>query len=596
MRLRLSRGDMMHSYLRSMHFQTKLGYLIFFAVFLPLVLSVFLFNSYIARENQKALNETVTDAFTQTYGMLSSRFELVRENILLMLLDGNSRELLQGKRSDTTLMQKKALKDKADAMVDFIESREGIWRLYIYVPDDYSEIIDRKHYFPFSDTEGSPWFHELIEGPYRDMWSYGYHLGEQERHNISYFVRVCDAVNYQKTVAVLRIDIALNDIEEILGGAASLNDSRICLLDKNDVVATSGGDTDVTNLFTDLTDFSFFETKVKSVTQGSLKIDVRYRTFKNQPWLLVMTVPNPTGVMSLNLGQWQYILLLVIAGGILSFMASVAYTQRISRGLKLVSKSMKDLQNGFPDPLPPPKSNDEIGELIKSYNYLTRKLKELMDVSLLASKSLKNAELRALRAQINPHFLYNTLELINYHSYKKDTAAVSEVVTLLSRFYKLSLNRQKEFCEIWQELELTECYFKIQNMRYHGKIMLNIDVPISLYQKKIPHIILQPLVENAIYHGIMKREDEVGEVTISAVIEGDVIMMSVTDTGVGMDEEILKNLDGGENLEIRVQEHSTHYGVTNINERLKGYYGESFKLVYESKPGFGTKVSFAIPL
>ncbi|MDR1766793.1 MAG: histidine kinase [Lachnospiraceae bacterium] len=730
--------------LKNTRLRTKLYGIVMFSVFCPLITAMVLFNLYTAARAQEQANQSMYDTFSQTYELLSTRFELVRQNILLMLLDGNSRRLIQEYSGTTDMFERKALKDKAGAIVDFVESREGIDRLYVYVPDAYTEIMDYKNYFPMSELENVPNYRELVTSNYRNTWTYdsptrqapeaqgglpagsapaasvpaspvpetaidvpaspmpetaigvpappipetavgvpaslapettmgvptppvpetaasvpaspmpetgeaGLPIGGDPRTagdaddyhqqvidgKISYLVRVCDIKDYSRTVAVLRLDISLQLVEDILSQAISMQGSSIYLLGDGSPVAM-GGRGAAPELLEPLARRSFLD--VIETTYRDVGVDyvILSRTFKNHPWELRMVVPKNKGLNLLNLRQWWYIVSFTIFAGVLCFIVSLMFSSRIAGRLNTVSASMKHLRNGMPEPLPLPRSRDEIGELYESYNYLSDKLTKLFDAQKITDKNLKNAELRALRAQINPHFLYNSLELVNYHAYRNDAAAVSEVVELLSRFYKLSLNKQGEFCEIWKELELTNCYFRIQNMRYHDLITLTIDVPVDLYQYRMPHILLQPLVENAVYHGIMKRPGSGGEIRISGGLDGGDIILTVSDDGAGMDGETLQLLNGhsrgpgageyaGEyapepamlagappaaaaakpqpdggvapspGTQPPAHPDSSHYGISNINERLVGYYGESYRLVFESTPMRGTTVRIRIP-
>ena len=233
------------------------------------------------------------------------------------------------------------------------------------------------------------------------------------------------------------------------------------------------------------------------------------------------------------------------------------------------------MKDGELERLPEPKSMDEIGLLIESYNYLTGELKMLNAGRDMAAANQKRAEFIALQAQINPHFLYNTLEMINYFAMIGDAKQVERIVLLLSHFYKRCLNHGAEYTTLSQELDLTQTYFSIQEIRYRGKIRLEKQIPDILLTCQVPHIVLQPIVENAIHHGIMNTPEQEGTITISGLQDGDTLLISVHDDGAGIPAEKLMMLAKGMEFAYGMAEEGSHYGMRNIDKRLKNLYGEA---------------------
>ena len=262
----------------------------------------------------------------------------------------------------------------------------------------------------------------------------------------------------------------------------------------------------------------------------------------------------------------------------------------------MVSDGMTALKDGELKPLPRTRRQDEIGMLIESYNYLSDELVMLKNAQKLAAESQKHAEMVALQAQINPHFLYNTLEMINYYAMVGDAKQVERIVILLSRFYKRCLNHGNEYATVRDELELTRFYCEIQQIRNEDRIQFVFDVPEEMMQSLVPHLILQPLVENAIHHGILKKPDRSGTVRVTGKYDGDALCITVQDDGVGMTPERLKQL--WEELEdVKANEESgSHYALRNINARLVSLYGPGAGLSYESAEGEGTAITIRLPV
>lgn len=198
----------------------------------------------------------------------------------------------------------------------------------------------------------------------------------------------------------------------------------------------------------------------------------------------------------------------------------------------------------------------------------------------------KEYEMRALQAQINPHFLYNTLSLINWKAIEADAKDISKITLALSTFYRTSLNKGKNVMSLSDELRNMRSYLDIQLMMHDYEFDVEFDVDESIGQYQSLNLMLQPLIENAIAHGIDVKTDGRGKLTITGKEDGDLIVLTVADNGVGMSDEQAARI---------LTEESKGYGVRNVNERIKLYYGEQYSLQIESKIGQGTKASIRIP-
>jgi two-component system sensor histidine kinase YesM len=216
---------------------------------------------------------------------------------------------------------------------------------------------------------------------------------------------------------------------------------------------------------------------------------------------------------------------------------------------------------------------------------------QLVEDKYRLGQAVKQLELKALQAQINPHFLYNTLDLINWMSAKYKAEEIRALVSALSKFYKLSLSGGEDTVRVRGELEHVQAYVQIQNMRYADCIRLILNVPEPLLDYPILKLVIQPLVENAIFHGIRHKADENGIIEINGEIQNEVLCLHVRDDGVGMPEERVNGI-----LSAHPHTENHHgYGVRNIDERLRLRYGAGFGLSFRSAPGEGTTVTVRIP-
>jgi two-component system sensor histidine kinase YesM len=239
---------------------------------------------------------------------------------------------------------------------------------------------------------------------------------------------------------------------------------------------------------------------------------------------------------------------------------------------------------------------DEITELGISFNLMIGQIRDLLNAKILEQENLKKAELRALQAQINPHFLYNTLDTIVWMAESNKPDQVIEIVRALSSFFRIALSRGKDWISLRQEIEHVQSYLTIQKMRYRDILDYKIDVDESLLDSTTLKLTLQPLVENALYHGI-KTKRTGGNIVVSAQRgDGDRVVLQVRDDGVGFTPYKLaqiREMLSGETDVITMKEGG--FGLENVNKRIKLYYGPQYGLAIESQYRGGTKVTVTIP-
>ena len=233
-------------------------------------------------------------------------------------------------------------------------------------------------------------------------------------------------------------------------------------------------------------------------------------------------------------------------------------------------------------------SNDEIGELIRGYNTLLGKIQTLITEVYESEITQKKYEMKALQNQINPHFLYNTLSLINWKAIENGNKDISEITLALSHFYRTSLNKGKNVLPIADEIKNVKSYIAVQLFMHDYEFDVEYDIDEEIMQYESLNLILQPIVENAIEHGIeVMEEDKRGLITIKGWIEGSDILISITDNGVGMGEEKAASI---------ITQHSKGYGMRNVNDRIHLFYGENYGLSVYSEINKGTTITARIPI
>jgi two-component system sensor histidine kinase YesM len=302
--------------------------------------------------------------------------------------------------------------------------------------------------------------------------------------------------------------------------------------------------------------------------------------------------------MQIGLTRWAIGGLAVIVAAILF---SIAAAWRISKSIYAPIKRLHDVTTTIArhdiEALVTADNADEITELGLSFNIMVGKIKELLDAKIEEHENLKKAELRALQAQINPHFLYNTLDTIIWMAEARRIDQVVELVRVLSRFFRITLSKGKDWITVREEIEHVECYLAIQKIRYRDILYYQIDVPDDVRGGQMLKLTLQPLVENALYHGIKNKRKGGAIVVRGRRLEGDLLQIQVEDNGIGMTQEqaaqirALLNAEAGGSVIAE-----SGYGINNVNQRIKLYYGQEYGLTIESEYLCGTCVSVIIPL
>ena len=296
------------------------------------------------------------------------------------------------------------------------------------------------------------------------------------------------------------------------------------------------------------------------------------------------------------------ILLSVGLSAIFAISLYISLTQRIIRPLQLLKAKMRKAADGYLEAKIKTSGQDEIADLSDSFNTMLENIKHLIENNNREQEQVKKAELRTLQAQINPHFLYNTLESIIWMAESGKNDNVIKLVKAMSQFFRISLNKGRDWVTIQTELEHAKSYLTIQQMRYYDILTYEIEVDDALYSYPILAMTLQPLIENALYHGI-KNKRGLGKIRVSGQIENDYyILLTVEDNGIGISSERLQHIRESLTLPMESssseqidEESESGFGLFNVHQRLRLYFGEPCGLILESIYGEGARVSVRIP-
>ena len=393
--------------------------------------------------------------------------------------------------------------------------------------------------------------------------------------------------------AVLLIDMAYQGLDEVLDEVSLGNGGYIYLMDSNGEIIwhpkfelIASGRVKENNLEA----IHYSDGSIEEVFNNT-KQTVVIKTVGYTGWKLVGVIKG-AGI-SLNMLKTRLFIVFVISLIICIVILINTYISfRVTTPIRELEKSVKKLEEGNLDADIYMGGSYEIQHLGKSVQDMKRRIKGLMQDIVTEHEEKRKSEFDSLQAQINPHFLYNTLDIIVWQIENEKQSEAVHTVTALARFFRLSLGKGKNIVTIKAEIDHVKNYLMIQHMRFKNKFEYEFDVADDVLELASLKLMLQPLVENAIYHG-MEFMDGDGLITIKAWRENDELYLSVSDNGLGMTEDkVAMVLEGKSNSG---NGRGSGIGVKNVNERIKLYFGEAYGLKIDSEPDEGTTIIIHLP-
>lgn len=466
----------------------------------------------------------------------------------------------------------------------------------LYVNNDYSYSNTMTNIIQISEAEHSGWYRAVSVGSDR-LWCAPADFADESEESPYCFSSaqvIYNPNNVKEPLAVLRADIDAGRVEQLVC-KSSITENGLLLLLRGDQILLSSDPELSLSYPDDLAE------QVQCLPPGAwetLQADGREyyaRCEKIGPsgWLIASILPY-RDVFRLSREMSLEMLLIVILTGLAAYLLAYLISQSTLKRISQLTATMQAVEKGNVAVRLEPSGNDEIAQLMDGFNQMMDRVDALMEERMEHGRQIKNLELKALQAQINPHFLYNSLDLINCTAINRNVPEISRMVGALGKFYRLSLSKGREVISLSEELQHAKLYVQIQNMRFENRVLTEWDTDPSADRCQIIKIVLQPIIENAILHGIFEKPSKCGRLKVTVQRGGDGIRIAVEDDGVGMDNAtLLANFS--KTAPPAGPEPSGGYGIRNIQERLILAYGPSYGLSCESRPGKGTVVTVHIP-
>ena len=475
------------------------------------------------------------------------------------------------------------------------ENNLDIKKINLYINDGLIYSSENVSFFKASSLKNTKVEDCILRTNARFIWGPMWYLNESTVNDTLFLLKsIKNPDDLSEDIGFLRIDFRKSIIQDIIDKINPLDDVFSFVINSDNKIIASSRD------LKDLYDNSSIDLElIKSAAQFSNQLTtfddgkfyLQSAAIDKTDWYMVNVLPK-SSILSTIKTQRNYLFIIVILTIIMAIILAAYLVKVINKRLFQVIDGMRQVPNGHLNNYIENDSSDEVGELIDNYNYMISKMSVLIDEQYKLGKEVKNAELKALQSQINPHFLYNTLDMINWMAQKNMNKEISIAVKNLAKFYKLSLNKGKDIVTIKDEVEHSKLYVNLQNMRYDNRITLITRLDESLMDCSIPKITFQPIIENSINHGILGRGMENGSILISGYISQNNLIIQISDDGIGIEKEVLPLILKENNLQTK----GSGYGLKNINQRIKLLYGESYGLSFTSNYGFGTTVEITLPV
>lgn len=473
----------------------------------------------------------------------------------------------------------------------YVESRNDIISI-VLVTDD-GQVLHNNRELQLKDNiqfEYFDWYQKARkEGKFVVSQSHIQRIFKSEYKWVVSCSTLLDSPYSDNTLGVLLVDINYNLINDMVSSIKLGQKGYIFIIDENgNIVYHPKQQLLYSGLKNeDLSTILNSEDGSKTVVEDRKKKQYTITTSDYSGWKVVSSV-YMEDILSYKPNLIRFFLIMGILAIFISIVLSILISRSILSPIKKLVNTMHQVEDGNLDVTIDIDQDNEIGDLAKAYNLMINRVNNLVNQNKAIEKNKRKNELKALQAQINPHFLYNTLDSIIWMAESKNYKAVVLMTSSLAKLFRISISKGQEFITIEQEIEHVDNYLKIQKIRYGDHLNYNIYVQEDLRQCKIIKLIIQPIVENAIYHGI-KNVPGGGCIDIKVIKCQGKILVTVEDDGVGMSEEDINTLFN-KKYALPKGKKLGGVGVRNVDNRIKLHYGEEYGLEIESELYEGTCV------
>lgn len=463
--------------------------------------------------------------------------------------------------------------------------KEGILSVQLYAKyASVSSHIAGSGVYEYGVVEQASWYNQIKDADYCWVGSHPVEVGdypEEDRQVISFARKVLSASG--KEAGILVVNVKLSYLQKLAFG--SKTDASRFILDTNRrlIAQFSGGSAtpvsydDASGEIASILEQS--PTDQYAVAHVGAKSLIIWNKQNQTSWVTMDVIPwdtITTGSRRIANVIWLVVALCILLAVTMAYLLSVQFAAPIRR----LIRAMNAMKIGKWDVRIENDYRNEFGHLNDNFNDMTQRIETLIEQVTEQNRRKREAEMQVLQEQINPHFLYNTLDMMNWHAIEAGSRDISRMLALLGKMLRIGLSSGASFISVRKEIEHLQCYAELQTIRYKQTIKFVIDVPDAMKMYYIPKLIVQPFVENSLIHGLHGRSE--GIVAITGWEDAEGIYFKIEDNGHGMD------LDSG-------APGREHNGIRNVRERIQLYFGDRYGVSLFSEPGLGTSVTLSVP-
>ena len=551
---------------RDMKYRHKLTILLVISSLVPMtMLALYSHNSMsrLVRHNEV---EDTSSILEQTRESIDSQIEVYTGLINYLTYSPDIEEVINEKNMDNYVAYAKYTQ-----IVDPL----------LTVPKSYHDAINQIQIFADSikvrheytlvpmDEIGQEWWSSLLNDEVQVQW-----LVNTEKPEIAAVRNIYDGRN---RTAVLCITLDYNKIFKPLKNIISEESGTMVLDQSQNIVYRDENIQD-----NDLADLRESDKILEQIRKEYVAVN---STSQNTGWKFYLYKTKKSVEKSVY--QMLFAEIPLIAGCVLIiFILGMAFSRLFTRKIEMLTENMDQVNHGSREVTVTSDAEDEVGVLIRSFRRMMGEIDRLISEVYENKIALKEFELKALTAQINPHFLYNSLSIINWMAIKSGQKEISKVTLDLSTFYRTALSKGEDMVTVENCIRNIEAYLSIQLVMHDNDFTVEWKIDPQVKAEKVPKLILQPVVENALEHGLDVKEEGDKILQLSFLDAGDAVLLRVEDNGMGMEQSVAESL---------VTYQAEGYGLKNVNDRICLLYGEEYKIRITSSVGKGTVVEMRIP-
>lgn len=526
------------------------------------------------------------NALNQAEDSLNSRIETIGNLYTSFMSNEVIYRLISGEAEPSSLSQQLTDIKAIENLVIGMESNSQILKMRIYM-DNAPYAAEKSTLFPLQEFMETPAFQKIIDSRNRIYFSESYsfttHYGTPVPA-VSAYVAVRSLKNFDNFSMVLELVIDENYFVDMLDSLVKEVNANAFLVNRQGEImlrshnSSPGGVHILEQNFSAQTQVDWMDTEYdgKTFYFGSRRID-------GTQWTLYFILPELKIIQQSTELRRKLLIALLLCLGCMALVV-LGLSRLITRRLGILRDAMRSVQQGNLHITLRRQGNDEISDLQDDFLYMLDRIQTLLEEKNITLEQLRTQELNALHSNINPHFLYNSLDLINWLAFEKNAPEIQKAVSDLARFYKVSLSKGETLIRLRDELTHVTMYTNIQNLRYDNAVDFTVSVPEACMDCYIPKITLQPIVENALLHGIMQKPGKTGKIAVTAFLDesADTLSILIEDDGSGFGENP-PSLTGN-------SEQEGGYGLSNVNIRLQMYFGEDYGISFPSPEKAGARV------